>query len=416
MDTKSLVVFGYGQRGAIYAAYAKKYPEKFNLVAVIETDDERMALAKSLHQDAQFFTDYHDFLKAGIKADLVAVCTQDNQHVEHAIAMMKGGYDLLLEKPIANNIDDCYEIYNTSVECNRRVVICHVLRYMPFFKEVKRIAKSGKLGEIITIDATENVGYYHQAHSFVRGPWRNKAESCEMILAKCCHDMDIIRYIMDEPCLSVNSYGSLKYFTEENAPEGATQYCSDCPHTDCYYKAQKLYTDKDKHWFANYFTTRKHTKENILEDLKHSQYDRCVFKCDNDVVDHQVTIMQFANGKTASHTMTAFSRNIYRDIKIYGTKAQLIGVDEENIIYINNFEGKKEVIKVNPNKATIGGHNGGDFYLMENLYAWLNGQEAEGISYLDVSMESHLMSFSAEKSRLSNAKTVKITLKKEDNE
>ncbi len=412
MDTKKLVVFGFGQRGGIYASYADKNPEKFKLVAVIENNTERATHAKNLYPYTQVFTDVNDFLQAGICADIVAVATQDNQHVEHAILMMKNGFDLLLEKPIANKISDCYKIYNASIKYKRRVVVCHVLRYTPFYSTIKNIIKSGKLGEIITIDATENVGYFHQAHSFVRGPWRNKAQSCEMILAKCCHDMDIIRYLMDENCVSVNSYGGLAFFKEKNAPKGATKYCSDCPVKDCMYNAQKLYTADGKSWCANYFTTKEHTPENILADLKGTQYDRCVFKCDNDVVDHQVTIMQFENGKTCSHTMTAFSKTVYRDIKVYGTKAQLIGVDEESKIVINHFEKEQEVITVNTKQADIGGHNGGDYYLMENLYNELNGLETEGISYLDVSLESHLMSFAAEKSRLSNGATKKIRLKR----
>ena len=233
-----------------------------------------------------------------------------------------------------------------------------------------------------------------------------------MILAKCCHDMDIIRYLMDEECISVNSYGGLWFFNQNNKPEGATQYCSDCPHKDCMYNAQKLYTAEGKDWCASYFTTKEHTTENILADLKGTQYDKCVFQNDNDVVDHQVTIMQFANGKTCSHTMTAFSKTIYRDIKIYGTKAQLIGVDEEDKIIINHLEKEPEIITLSTKNIPIGGHNGGDFYLMENLYNALNGVEAEGISYLDVSLESHLMSFSAEKSRLSKGKTINIKLKR----
>ena len=218
MKTKKLVVFGFGARGSIYALFAHKYKEKFTLEAIIENDLCRVEKAKEMYPDTRIFTDYHDFLKAKISADLVAVATQDKQHKEHAIAMMEAGYDLLLEKPIANNLEDCMAIYEASKKYNRKVIVCHVLRYTPFYSELKRVIDSGVLGEIITIHASENVGYFHQAHSYVRGPWRNKEESSPMILAKCCHDMDIIRYLMNEPCLSVNSYGDLYYFKKENAP------------------------------------------------------------------------------------------------------------------------------------------------------------------------------------------------------
>ena len=404
METKKLVVFGLGARGMIYANFAKTYPEKFRLVAIIENNPKRLELAKKEYPGTRLFENYHDFLAEKISADIVAVATQDEDHKEHAIAMMQAGYDLLLEKPIANNKEDCLAIYEASKQYDRKVVVCHVLRYTPFYSTVKKIIDSGKLGEVITIHASENVGYYHQAHSFVRGPWRNKAQSSPMILAKCCHDMDILRYLMGENCLSVNSYGGLSHFTLENAPAGSTEYCSDCPHGDCIYKAQTIYTSQNGMGFSRYFSVREMTEEYILEDLKKTQYDRCVFRSDNDVVDHQVTIMQFANGKTACHTMTAFSKEIYRDLKIHGTKAELVGCVEENRLEIRTFGGQVEKMEIDVSAANVGGHMGGDYFMMNSLYKALNGEVAEGITYLDVSIESHLMSFAAEESRINGSK------------
>jgi predicted dehydrogenase len=408
MNTKKLVVFGLGARGNIYATFAKTYPEKFDLVAIIENDAKRLDFAKTAYPGARLFASYQDFLAEKIDADIVAVATQDEDHKEHAVAMMGAGYDLLLEKPIANNVKDCVDIYEASKQYNKKVVVCHVLRYTPFYSTVKRIIDSGKLGEVITIHASENVGYYHQAHSFVRGPWRNKAQSSPMILAKCCHDMDILRYLMGEECLSVNSYGGLSHFTPENAPVGSTEYCSSCPLTDCIYKAQTIYTSPEGNFFANYFTTKEHTKENVLTDLQGTQYDKCVYKTDNDVVDHQVTIMQFAKGKTACHTMTAFSKEIYRDLKIHATKAELVGCVENNSIEIRYFGGEVEKITIDISAANVGGHMGGDYFMMNSLYKALNGEKAEGITYLDVSIESHLMSFAAEESRINGGKTCRL--------
>ena len=403
METKKLVVFGWGARGKIYANYAKTYPEKFVLAAIIENAPDRFEAAKAEFPETKVFSDYKDFLKEKIAADIVAVATQDEDHKEHAIAMMQAGYDLLLEKPIANNKADCLAIYEASKLYGRKVIVCHVLRYTPFYSTVKRYIDEGKLGEVITIHASESVGYYHQAHSFVRGPWRNKALSSPMILAKCCHDMDIIRYLMGEDCVSVSSYGSLYYFNKQHQPDGATAYCSECPHTDCIYKAQTLYIDpKTALGFSAYFTAKELTEENILADLKGSQYDKCVFETDNDVVDHQVTVMQFSKGKTACHTMTAFSREIYRDLKVYGTKAELVGVIENNTFEVRYFGGEVEKVTVDVTAANVGGHMGGDFYMMGSLYKVLNGEKAAGITYLDVSIDSHLMSFAAEESRLAN--------------
>lgn len=409
MERKRLVVFGWGARGKIYANYAKTYPEQFQLVAIIENASDRLSAAKTEYPTIKLFSDYKDFLKKKISADIVAVATQDEDHKEHAIAMMAAGYDLLLEKPIANNREDCLEIYEASKQYNRKVFVCHVLRYTPFYSTVKRYIDEGKLGEVVTIHASENVGYFHQAHSFVRGPWRNKAQSSPMILAKCCHDMDIIRDLMGEECLRVSSYGDLYYFNEQNKPEGAASYCSECSCTECIYRAQTLYVDpKTCLQFAKYFTAREATEENVLADLKGTQYDKCVFNTDNDVVDHQVTIMQFANGKTACHTMTAFSREIYRDLKIHGTKAELVGSIEGNFIEVRYFGGEVERITIDVSSANVGGHMGGDYYMMDSLYKVLNGEKAVGITYLDVSIDSHLISFAAEASRLSDGQPQEI--------
>ncbi len=407
MKRQKLAVLGFGNRGGIYAQYATKFPDQFELVAAIDNDCGRIGKIRDISPTVPVFYDYHDFLQAKIPCDIVAVCTQDKDHLEHACAMMRAGYHLLLEKPVATTAEDCLEILRTAKECNRTVVVCHVLRYTPFYSTLKNLIDEGTIGEVFTINASENVGYFHHAHSFVRGPWRNEQQSCPMILAKCCHDMDIIRWLVGEPCLSVNSYGSLSHYTKENAPKGHTKYCSDCPHLHCPYKAQTLYAKYGVGWLGYYITNREQTVQNILEDLAYGQYDRCVYECDNDVVDHQQVLMNFANGKTATHTMTAFSRECYRDIKIHGTKGEIYGSMESEIIEVRPFgkEAYREEIKI---PQVVGGHGGGDYFMMQSLYNFLNGKPAPAITTLDVSIESHLMGFCAEQSRHDDGNSKKI--------
>lgn len=400
---KKIAILGYGQRGSIYAGYALKYPQEFEVTAIIENNPDRLNLARALF-DCPVYEDYKAFLKDKIEADIVAICTQDAQHRLHAEECMKAGYDLLLEKPIAATYEDCQSISAAAEKYKRRVIVCHVLRYTPFYKKIKEIVDAGEIGKIVTLCATENVGFYHQAHSFVRGPWRNSKESSPMILAKCCHDLDIIRWLMDAKCKEISSFGELSFFTEENAPACAAEYCSDCKVSDCIYNALRIYRDHE--WMANYFMSGEKTPQRIAEHLRHTKYDKCVFKTDNDVVDHQVTIMKFDGDKTAMHQMTAFSKEIYRDIKIHGTKAELYGLMEDNYLEIRFFAGKVEKINLNPQIA-YGNHGGGDAGLMHDLYCALNGEETEGISYLDVSMDSHKMAFFAERSRLQD-KTMKM--------
>lgn len=225
-----------------------------------------------------------------------------------------------------------------------------------------------------------------------------------MILAKCCHDLDIFRWLMDKPCQSVCSFGSLRHFRKEFKPEGAAAYCSDCPLTDCVYKAQRHYENNPVG--AGYFSAAK-KKEEIMKDLEKSQYDRCVYQSDNDVVDHQVSILQFEDGATVCHTMTAFSQTTYRDIKIYGTKAELVGVMEENFIEVRPFGAEKRKITWE-NGFTVGGHSGGDEGIMYEIYLELNGQPTYGITHLDVSVESHYIAFAVENSRVSGGAVQKI--------
>lgn len=403
---KNLAIVGFGGRGHIYGCFAQKNPDKFKLIAVADTDEYKRKDAVE-NFGAEAYADYREMLDKGYKLDLVAISTQDTQHKEHALYALERGYDLLLEKPIALTQEDCLEIYANAQKHGCKVYVCHVLRYTPFYSKIKEIIDSGALGEVVCIHASENVGYYHQAHSYVRGPWRNSKEASPMILAKCSHDMDILRYLMGEKCISVNSYGGLHYFNEAHAPEGSTKYCTDCPHAQtCVYNAKRVYTEHL--WMGSYFTKDTLTEENVLRTLPYSQYDRCVYRCDNDVVDHQSTIISFENGKTATHTMTGFSKEIYRDIKIFGTKAELVGVMEENWVEIRTFGGDVQRIEIDISDATVGGHSGGDYHMMRQLWNVLNGLEGKGITYLNVSIESHLMSFAAERSRLNGGQTEKI--------
>lgn len=388
-----IAILGYGKRGSIYARYAQNNPDKFKVTAVAEIDPVKREIASNLH-GCPVFEDWREMLNSNLQADIIAVATQDADHPEHAVACMERGFDILLEKPIATTEEGCEQILSVAKKHSRRVIVCHVLRYTPFYTRVKQIIDSGELGDILALYTSENVGYYHQAHSFVRGPWGSKEKSSPMILAKCCHDMDLLSWLIGKKCQKVASFGALTYFKEENAPENSANYCSDCK-ADCIYKAQNLY--KKHRWMAGYFSQEEEWSK-VKKALRHSQYDKCVFRSDNDVVDHQACIFNFEGGIIASHTMDAFSDKIYRDIKVHGTKAELFGIMEQNLLEIRPFGGKVRRIKIDTSKA-IGGHGGGDAGIMEELYNEYNGLPTECITHIDVSIESHRMAFAAEKAR-----------------
>ena len=389
-----IAILGYGKRGSIYARYAQNNSDKFKVVAVAEIDPVKREIAKVNH-NCPVFEDWRDMINSNLQADIIAIATQDVDHPVHAVACMQKGFDILLEKPIATTQEGCEKILSAAKEYNRKVIVCHVLRYTPFYTKVKQIIDSGELGDILAVYTSENVGYYHQAHSFVRGPWKNKEQSSPMILAKCCHDMDLLSWLIGKKCLKVASFGSLSYFKEENAPKDSANYCSDCK-VDCVYKAQELY--KKYRWMAGYFSQETDWRK-IKKELTHSEYDKCVFHAGNDVVDHQACIFSFEGGITASHTMDAFSDKIYRDIKIHGTKAELVGIMEQNFLEIRPFGAKAKRVKIDKSKIA-GGHGGGDEGIMEELYNTYNGLPTECITLIDNSIESHKMAFAAETARI----------------
>lgn len=407
---KRIAIIGYGMRGQIYSEYTKVFPEQFELVAVVDSDEKKLERAKAEHGVSHLFKDYKSFLKSKLTADIVAICTQDDTHCEIASECMYSGYDLLLEKPVSNKESDVREVYRVAKVTGRRIIVTHVLRYSPFYSKIKEIVDSGVIGEVVNITTSENVSYYHASHSFVRGPWRNKEQSSPMILAKCCHDMDLFNFFMGEKCIAVSSFGGLYYYNEKNKPLLSADYCSDCGVKDCEYRAQEMYLNPNYRWMANYFAKPTDDNQTVLKKLEKSQYDKCVFKTDNNVVDHQVVICQYSNGKTATHTMVDFSKEIYRDIKINGTKGEISGIMENGYFEVRLFKGETLKYNIDIFSAPVGGHGGSDCALMQALYKVLNGEKAKGQTSIDVSIESHIMAFAAEESRLHGGVPVKIEL------
>ena len=258
------------------------------------------------------YADWREVVARPRFADAVIIATQDPLHAEPAIAFADLGYHILLEKPMAPNAADCRRIAAAAQANGVMFAVCHVLRYTTYTKKVKEIVTSGRLGEIVSLQHLEPVGFWHQAHSFVRGNWRSEHESSFMLLAKSCHDLDWIRHIMGKRCTQVSSFGSLLHFRAENRPVGAADRCLECAvETTCPYSAPRIYLGRVRHgetgWPVNVLTPDL-TEAGVTEALRSGPYGRCVYACDNDVVDHQVVNMQFEDGATASFTMTAFTR------------------------------------------------------------------------------------------------------------
>ena len=401
MRPVTAVILGAGSRGSVYSSYAIAHPEELQIIAVAEPKpDRRNILADSLNlPESSRYSSWEELLEQPRMADCAFVCTLDDDHTAPAIKAMELGYHLLLEKPMSNTEEECRAIVEVASRTNRTLAVCHVLRYTPFYMTLKQLIDQGEIGEVTTINQIENVGYWHQAHSFVRGNWRTVRETSPMILQKSCHDMDIILWLMGKDCRRVQSFGSLRHFNAENAPEGAPERCLDgCPHAaTCPYYAPALYMDMSRTgWPVDVITTDM-SEEGRRKALEEGPYGRCVYRCDNDVVDRQVVNLEFDGGAVATFTMTGLSADFCRQLKIFGTKGQIEANMGTKEIVLHRFGAQKQVVPMD-SCGEVSGHGGGDYGIVRDfIHILRNGGESR--SSAAVSLQSHLICFAAERSR-----------------
>ncbi|UCE12307.1 MAG: Gfo/Idh/MocA family oxidoreductase [Candidatus Heimdallarchaeota archaeon] len=411
---------------------------------------KKFAKAHSIPLSDQYST-WEDLLQTKI-ADVAFICTQDQMHTEPALQALNSGYHVLLEKPMATNLAECQLLVNKAEETKKQLRIAHVLRYTQFFRTIWEIVQSGKIGEIMTIDHRENVSYWHMAHSFVRGNWANEKSSSPMILAKSCHDLDILYWLVGSSPQNISSFGSLSHFKADNAPIGATKRCLDgCKAANsCEYYAPRIYIDiipllriaqvggsgsvkfvsnvalnyprlfsklKKLPLFRRVYEYKDWPVSTITEDLSlegkwealrdpSNPYGRCVYYADNDVVDHQVIIIEFENRTTATFTMHGFSHTEGRTIRIDGTKGTLIGeflsTGEKLTLYNHLEETAVNIIDQKMQLDKASGHGGGDPGLIKSFIKSLKIGTEEPLTSAKASLESYLMAFAAEKARKTN--------------
>lgn len=412
MNPITAVLLGAGARGRYaYAPYALEHAEELTFVAVAEPHKERRdAFAKQYGiAEDHVFESWEELMAQGKIADVMLICTQDCMHYAPTLQALEQGYHVLLEKPMSPNPQECLEMELAAAKHNRLLTICHVLRYTPFWSAMKRVLEEGAIGDIVSIQLNENVGYYHIAHSFVRGNWRNAALSSPMILAKSCHDMDLLSWLMDQPCERVSSFGSLMHFRAERAPEGAPERCTDgCPvEASCPYYAPRFYLeDQEGDWVR--LITEDTSEEGVLTALREGPYGRCVYRCDNDVVDHQVVNMEFKNGATAMFSMCGFTHDCSRSIQVMGTHGEIRGYMEHNRMTVHRFaSGESQEIHI---EASAKGHGGGDAGIVRDFLRQLSqGAASSSLTSASASVQGHLMAFAAEESRLHGGKPIALS-------
>ena len=411
----TIALLGAGSRGSTYAGWVARHPERARIVAVAEPRDYQRKTLAEQHDVSpdQTFLSWQDFVAAGDAhpdgrlADAAIVATQDHDHVEPAVELARQGYHLLVEKPMAPDEEGCRKLVDAVQRAGVLFAVCHVLRYTPYTRQLKQIIDSGRIGDIMSVQHLEPVGYWHHAHSYVRGNWRRADQSSPMLLAKSCHDIDWLRYIVGAPIERVSSFGSLRHFTPENRPAGAADRCLDCAvEPECAYSAKKIYLGmirRGHRGWPLHVVTNDLTEEGVTRALREGPYGRCVYACDNDVVDHQVVAMEFAGGVTATFTMTGFSQLGHRRTQIFGTKGSVDG-DGERIKVYDYLTDRTEEITVYAGGADAdSGHGGGDAGLMDAFTAAVSSGDASRISSGALeSLETHVAVFAAEKARHNN--------------
>jgi predicted dehydrogenase len=406
MEPLKMIIVGAGDRGFVYASYAKEHPDRAIVVSVAEPREyyrEKMAREHAIPEE-YVFKDWKEIAKRERFADIAIITTQDHMHRDPAVALTKRGYHILLEKPMAPDEKGCRDIAKAAIGRKTMFAVGHVLRYTRYTRELKAIIDSGRIGEIISLQHLEPVGFWHQAHSYVRGNWRNEKESSFMLLTKSCHDLDWIRYIMGKRCATVSSFGSLTHFTKKNKPTIAGDNCLECDfEPDCPYSAKRIYLGFLKRgnmgWPVSTITEDV-TPIGVILALREGPYGRCVYECDNDVVDHQVVNMEFEDGETASFTMTAFTKARQRETRIFGTRGEIYGNGTKIQVY-EFLTGKSEIIDTSAeDPTTLADHGGGDYGLIHSfITAVLENDPSKILSGPEESLESHLMVFAAERSR-----------------
>lgn len=398
------VLVGAGDRGyAVFGKWALAHPSDLRFVAVAEPNPIRLARFANEHNipSERQYTSWEPMLAETQMADAMVCTTLDDRHVGPTLAALEVGYDALLEKPMATTLADCVTLVRAAEKAGRLLQIAHVLRYTPFFSTVYEVVNGGQLGEVITVTHHENVAYWHMAHSFVRGNWSNAAKQSPMILAKCCHDLDLLIWIMGKRVTHVQSFGSLMHYRPENAPHpDVPTRCTDgCPvEADCLFYAPRLYLGDYVGWPVSVISEDTDL-EARRKALATGPYGRCVYHCDNDVVDHQTVNLQFEDGATAALVMHGHSDEEGRANRIDGTRGSLrgrFGHLGSKLTLADHLTDRKKRIKL---PVDASGHGGGDEGLARAFVRAMRNPARGALTTARESLESHLLAFAAEESR-----------------
>lgn len=406
MSKISVAILGFGGRGISMAKAVNKFSDDIYVKAVAEPEKNRQQMAKEICgvDEEYIFDNYNEFLAKGVIVDLLIITTMDNFHYEPLMKALEIGYkNILLEKPISPSLKECIEMTEAAKEYNANVIILHSLRYGLYWRKLREIVMSGRLGEVMGLRHIEGASLMNYSHSFVRGNWANTKDSAPLIMAKSCHDIDIMTYIIGKKYKKVSSFGTLKYFTKENMPEGCADRCLDCKYKEeCQYSMVPMYKEPyHAAWYNSAVT--KHGYKSLEDAARNGEYGKCVYKCDNNLVDNQVMCFEFDDGTTGIFTVTAFDKG--RRTEVQGTKRRMVGDEGKGRIHIyNQIIGNEkddivEIIDIASESSATLNHHTTDMQLVSDLIAFINEGDSTNLSFIEGALHSHLACFAAEISR-----------------
>lgn len=408
MDTKpsearrpaSIAVIGAGNRANKYLKYVKMNPDKVQLVGIVEVNDIRRNKAAECFslKPTQCYSDYKDFFRSSIRPDAVLICTPEDMHFEPCMMAIRKGCHVLLEKPIAQTLEECIAISNAAKEKGVLVAVCHVLRHHPYFMKIKQLIASKELGQIISINHRSSVGIDRSTHGFVRGMWRKEEITNPMLISKCCHDIDFLLWLTDSRCHQLTSFGSLRWFRSTNAPQGSAGRCVNCKiERNCPFSAVRLYRERQE-WIANFDIPEGKSMADAIEyQLHEGLYGRCVYHCDNNVVDHQIVSMEMENEVTVNFSMDVFTLKDNRETHICLTEGEIQG--DETTLHVKRFCNREENVYDFSDIIGTPFHAGADLALMADFIEAVRSGQKEFATSINHSIESHRICYEAERSR-----------------
>lgn len=401
-----IAAIGLGNRTCKYLHYVKEHQDVAKLVAIVEPDKARLSVIRELFQlpEAVCFNDIESFFASEPQLDACIIGTPDNLHFDLTHRAMDRGWNVLLEKPMAQTADECRSIAKAAEEKGRLVSVCYVLRYHPYFIKMRELSRRPEMGRVLSVSHTEHVGNDRTAHTYVRGPWNVAEMDTTVFLSKCCHDVDFVLWLIGNDVRTVRSYGKENHFTPENAPEGAAPRCLECRHEKtCRYSAVDLYVRR-KDWIKGFVPTAGETHEDaVMRALKESRYGRCVYACPtNDVLDHQVVELEMHSGIHAEIAMKCPTEEDNRVTRIEFENAVLEG--DEEMITVTYKDGREPESYDFTWSKGMAFHADADLHIVADFIEKTLHDDVNVRTASSEAVVSHIVCFMAEESRLSDGK------------